>query len=163
VSDELQNEFRECTVSGWAPETFSLGIKRTEGSHPKEKVSGVQPADLAHSPKFKCPPADTDCQVFGLICGIRCSGMAPCGPLYSLRSVCRRQGLARSRLFGVGEPMRNSPYKPCKIKSELLQLAHQLSTCTSCNNFSNGKYSAVLIGRSSCRAMASRYCKSLCL
>jgi len=48
--------------------------------------------------------------------------MAPCGPLYSLRSVCRRQGLARSRSFGVvDEPMRNSPYKLCKIKSELLQ------------------------------------------
>jgi hypothetical protein len=67
-------------------------------------------------------PAESVCQAFGLVCGIRFAGMAPCGPLYSLRSVCRKQDLARSRPFGVGEPMRHSPYRACKIKSEFLQL-----------------------------------------
>jgi len=52
VSDELKNELHESTVAGWLPETLSAGIKRTAGSHPKERVSGGQPADPAHSRTF---------------------------------------------------------------------------------------------------------------
>jgi len=102
VTDHTKNGLRKSTVGGSSPETLSQGIKRTAGSHPRESVSAV-------------------CQAFGLVCGRRYSGMAPCGPLYSLRSVCRRQGLHRSRPFGIGEPVRYPPYSACKIKSEVLQ------------------------------------------
>jgi len=40
MSDELKNGLHESTVAGWPPETLSVGIKRTAGSHPKERVSG---------------------------------------------------------------------------------------------------------------------------
>ncbi len=48
--------------------------------------------------------------------------MAPCGPLYSLRSVCHRQDLDTSRPFKIGEPVRYPPYSACKIESEVLHL-----------------------------------------
>jgi hypothetical protein len=81
------------------------------------------PRALMYFWKIKCSLADTVCQAFGLVCGIRCSGMAPCGPLYSLRSVCHRQGLDTSRPFRIGEPMHYPPYSAGRIKSELLPLA----------------------------------------
>ena len=47
-------------------------------------------------------------------------GMAPCGPLYSLQRVSRRQDLDWSQPFGIGEPIRDPPYSAGKIKSELI-------------------------------------------
>jgi len=44
VSNKSKNGLHESTASGWTPETLSAGIKRTAGSHPKERVSGGQPA-----------------------------------------------------------------------------------------------------------------------
>ncbi len=104
VSDHAKNRLRKSTVGGSSPETLSAGIKRTAGSHPKERVSGELPRARVHILKIECSLAETVCQAFGLVSGIRCSGMAPCGPHYSLRSVCHRQGLDRSRPFGIGEP-----------------------------------------------------------
>jgi len=98
VSDHTKNALRKSTVGGSSPDTLSVGIKRTAGSHPKERVSGELPRALVHISKIECSLAATVCQALGLACGIRCSGMAPCGPLYPLRSVCHRQGLNGSQL-----------------------------------------------------------------
>ncbi len=121
VSDQAKNGPRKSTVGGSSPETLSAGIKRTAGSHPKERVSGELPRALAHSRNSQCPPGEILCP--GLVCGIPFAGMAPCGPLYSLQRVCRRQGLGRSRAFRIGEPMRYSPYRARKMKSELLHVS----------------------------------------
>jgi hypothetical protein len=125
MPDHAKNGLSKSTVGGSSPETLSAGIKRTAGSHPKEDISGELPRALVHILKIKCSLAETVCQALGLACGIRCSGMAPCGPFYSLQRVCRRQGLGRSRAFRIGEPMRYAPYRACKIKSELLQLIQE--------------------------------------
>ncbi len=121
LSDNPENRLRKATVGGSSPETLSAGIKRTAGSHPKERVSGELPRALAHSRNSQCPPSEILCQAFGLVCGIRFAGMASCGPLYSLQRVCRRQGLGRSRAFRIGEPRECPSYSSCKRKSELLQ------------------------------------------
>ena len=150
VSDHTKNALRKSTVGGSSPETL-FRIKGTvtvihstnrvllctplnyghcplnsgtAGSHPKERVSGELPRALVYFWKIKCSPADAVCRAFGLVCGIRCSGMAPCGPLYSLRSVCHRQDLDRSRPFRIGEPIRYPPYSTGKYKSELLQISY---------------------------------------
>jgi len=44
---------RNSTVGGRSPETLSAGIKRTAGSHPKERVSGGLPRTLAHIYKVR--------------------------------------------------------------------------------------------------------------
>ena len=43
VSDQAKHGRREFTVRGRPPDTLSAGIKRTAGSHPKERVSGGVP------------------------------------------------------------------------------------------------------------------------
>jgi len=86
-----------------------------------EWVCGGLPGLLTHTWNSQFPPPETFCQAFGLVCGIRFAGMAPCGPLYSLRSVCRRQDLDGSRQFVIGEAMRYSPNSAVKIRSELLR------------------------------------------
>jgi len=43
VSDQMKNGLRKSIVGGSSPETLSAGIKRTAGSHPKERVSGELP------------------------------------------------------------------------------------------------------------------------
>jgi len=54
-----------------------------------ERVSGDLPRLLTYTWNSERPRPETFCQAFGLVSGIRFAGMAPCGPLYSLRSVCR--------------------------------------------------------------------------
>ena len=49
--------------------------------------------------------------------------MAPCGPLYSLQRVYRRQDLDWLRAFGIGEPLGYPPYMASNIKSELLHIS----------------------------------------
>jgi hypothetical protein len=68
LSDHTKNALRKSTVGGSSPETLSEGIKRTAGSHPKERVSGELPRALVHIWKIKCSPAEAVCQAFGLAC-----------------------------------------------------------------------------------------------
>jgi hypothetical protein len=125
-SDQGNHGFYISTVGGRAPETLSAGIKRTEGSHPKERVSGALPRTPAHARNSQRPRIEIFCQLFGLFCGLRFAGMAPCGPLYSLQSVGRRKGLDTSRAFGIGEPVRYPSRRARMIKSELLRLSSRL-------------------------------------
>ncbi len=62
VSDHAKNGLRKSTVGGSSPDTLSEGIKRTAGSHPKERVSGELPRALAHSRNSQCPPGEILCQ-----------------------------------------------------------------------------------------------------
>jgi hypothetical protein len=77
-SDQAKNGLRKSTVGGRPPEPLSWGIKRTAGSHPKERGSGGLPRALAHIWNSRCPPTEILCQAFGLVCGISSAGMAPC-------------------------------------------------------------------------------------
>jgi hypothetical protein len=90
VSDHTKSALRQSTVGGSSPETLSEGIKRTAGSHPKERVSGELPRALVYFWKIKCSSAETVCQAFGLVRSLRFAGMAPCGPLYSPRNSVSR-------------------------------------------------------------------------
>jgi len=114
---------RKSTVGGRPPETLSLGIKRTGGSHPMERVSGGLPRALPPIRNSRCPPTESSARHSALSAAyLRWDG--------SLRSalfpakVCRRQGLDRSRPIGFGEPIRHSPYRARKIMSELFHLIH---------------------------------------
>jgi len=111
----------QSTVGGRSPETLSWGIKRTAGSHPQERVSGDLPRALVHTGKAK-----------SFSTGHCLPNVRPC-----LRPVLCWDGSLRSALFpakdrpqtrpgwsrtlGSVEPMRDSPYKARRIKSELFQ------------------------------------------
>ena len=122
VSDHAKGRLGNATVGGRPPETFCAGIKRTAGSHPKERVSGGLPRNLAHAQNCQSPRPKTVCQMFGLVCGIPFAGTAPCGPLYSQQRVSRRRGLDWSRLFGFGERKFCPSHGAGKIKTEILRI-----------------------------------------
>ena len=93
VADKAKNGLRNSTVGGRPPETLSWGIKRTAGSHPKERVSGGLPRAMVHtgnSQKFLDRKLSAKCSALSAAY-LRWDG--------SLRSalfpakVCRRQGL----------------------------------------------------------------------
>jgi hypothetical protein len=123
VSDRAKNGLCKRTVGGRSAEPRSLGIKRTAGSHPKERGSGGLPRTMAHIRNSLCPPTEILCRAFGLFCGIPCAGNKADRREPFLHRVYRRKGLGRSRLFGIGEPVSCQPNRAGKIKSELLHLA----------------------------------------
>jgi hypothetical protein len=121
VSDQAKKGVRNSTVGGRPPKTLSAGIKRTAGSHPKERVLGGLPRALPPIRNSRFPPTESSARHSALSAAcLRWDG--------SLRSAlfpakaCRRQGLGRSRLLGLGERVSYQPNSACRIKSELLQL-----------------------------------------
>ena len=63
MSDHAKDGLHKSTVGGRPPETLSAGIKRTAGSHPKERLFGGLPRALApnrlRNPTFGGRPPET--------------------------------------------------------------------------------------------------------
>ena len=77
VSDHAKNGVRNSTVGGRSPKTLYAGIKRTAGSHPKERVLGNLPRALAPIRNSRCPPTESSARPSALSAAYASSGWLP--------------------------------------------------------------------------------------
>ncbi len=124
VSDHEKNRLRKATVGGSSPETLSAGIKRTAGSHPKERVSGELPRALAHSRNSQYLPGEILCQHSALSVAYPLLGWLPAARFIPCKGYATDKAWAGHERLESANPWDTRRTAPVKL-SELLQIRLQ--------------------------------------